>query len=178
MATATKSKRAEAATEAAPAVPVTFAAINARKVRERIESYREIVTRYAAGSTMTVEDMERAAELLEHLGLPQYAFTRDAEALQRAKVTGGKLQAALDGQPANAQRAADLAVEIEALRKKLEMLREEHRRASAAAGKGGAYDHTLRQLAAEHPTVLADLDTAVRYRIEELDRRKQIGGAA
>ena len=178
MATATKSKRAEAATEAAPAVPVTFAEINARKVRERIESYREIVTRYAAGNTMTVEDMERAAELLEHLGLPQYAFTRDAEALQRAKVTGGKLQAALDGQPANAQRAADLAVEIEALRKKLETLREEHRRASAAAGKGGAYDHTLRQLAVEHPTVLADLDTAVRYRIEELDRRKQIGGAA
>jgi len=178
MATATKSKRAEAATEAAPAVPVTFAAINARKVRERIESYREIVGRYAAGNTMTVEDMERAAELLEHLGLPQYAFTRDAEALQRAKVTGGKLQAAIDGQPANAQRAADLAVEIEALRKKLETLREEHRRASAAAGKGGAYDHTLRQLAVEHPTVLADLDTAVQHRIEELDRRKQIGGAA
>ena len=174
MATATKSKQATA--EAAP--PVTFAEINARKVRERIESYREIVTRYAAGNTMTVEDMERAAELLEHLGLPQYAFTRDAEALQRAKVTGGKLQAALAGQPANAQRAADLAVEIEALRKKLETLREEHRRASAAAGKGGAYDHTLRQLAVEHPTVLADLDTAVRYRIEELDRRKQIGGAA
>jgi hypothetical protein len=178
MATATKSKRAEAATDAAPAVPVTFAEINARKVRERIESYREIVTRYAAGNTMTVEDMERAAELLEHLGLPQYAFTRDAEALQRAKVTGDKLQAALDGQPANAQRAADLAVEIEALRKKLETLREEHRRASAGASKGGAYDHTLRQLAHEHPHVLADLDTAVQHRIEELDRRKQIGGAA
>ena len=154
MATATKSKRAEAATDAAPAVPVTFAEINARKVRERIESYREIVTRYAAGNTMTVEDMERAAELLEHLGLPQYAFTRDAEALQRAKVTGDKLQAALDGQPANAQRAADLAVEIEALRKKLEMLREEQRRAHSAANKGTAYEHTLRQLAVEHPTCL------------------------
>jgi hypothetical protein len=178
MATATKSKRAEAATEAAPVVPVTFAAINARKVRERIESYREIVTRYAAGSTMTVEDMERAAELLEHLGLPQYAFTRDAEAMQRAKATGDKLKAAIDAQPANAQRAADLTVEIEALRRKLETLREEHRRASAAAGKGGAYDHTLRQLAHEHPHVLADLDTAVQIRIDELDRRKQIGGAA
>jgi len=178
MATATKSKPAAAAADAAPAVPVTFAEINARKVRERIESYREIVGRQAAGEVLSVADMERAAELLEHLGLPQYAFTRDAEAMQRAKVTGDKLKAAIDAQPANAQRAADLTVEIEALRKKLEMLREEHRRASAGASKGTAYDHTLRQLAHEHPHVLADLDTAVQIRIDELDRRKQTGGAA
>jgi hypothetical protein len=175
MATATKSK---ATAPAESALPVTFAEINARKVRERIEGYREIVGRQAAGEMLSVADMERAAELLEQLGLPQYAFTRDAEAMQRAKATGDKLQAAIDAQPANAKRAADLAVEIEALRRKLEMLREEHRQANAKATKGSAYEHSLRQLAAEHPHVLADLDTAVRLRIEELDRRKQIGGAA
>jgi len=174
MATAMKTKPVEAA----PAVPITFAEINARKVRERIEAYRGIVGRHAAGEMLTVEAMEQAAELLDQLGLPQYAFTRDAEAMQRAKATGSKLQAALDGQPANAARAADLTVEIETLRKKLEMLREEHRRASAGASKGTAYDQTLRQLAHDHPHVLADLDTAVRLRIEELDRRKQTGGAA
>jgi hypothetical protein len=57
MATATKSKQATA--EAAP--PPTFAEINARKVRERIEAYREIVGRHAAGETLPVADMERAA---------------------------------------------------------------------------------------------------------------------
>jgi len=174
MATATKTKTATA--EAAP--PVTFAEINARKVRERLEAYREIVGRHAAGETLTVADMERAAELLDQLGLPQYAWDRDVDAMRRAKVTGDKLQAALDGQPANAQRAADLAVEIEALRRKLEMLREEHRKASIAASKGTAYAHTMQQLRHDHPHVLADLDTAVQIRIEELDRRKQMGGAA
>ena len=173
MATATKTKAATV--EAAP--PPTFAEITARKVRERIEAYREIVGRHAAGETLTVADMERAAELLDQLGLPQYAWDRDVDAMRRAKATGDKLQAALDGQPANAQRAADLAVEIEALRRKLEMLREEHRKASSAASKAAAYDQTMQQLAHDHPHVLADLDTAVQIRIEELDRRKQIGGA-
>lgn len=178
MATATKSKSAAAAPEAVPALPVTFAEINVRRMRERIEQYREIVARHAAGNTLTVEDMERAAELLEQLGLPQYAFTRDAEAMQRASTTRDKLQAALDGREGNAKRAADLAVEIDAMRTKLETLREEHRRATAAANKGSAYEHTLRQLAHEHPHVFADVAEAVQHRIAELDRRKQVGGAA
>jgi hypothetical protein len=174
MATATKSK----ATPAESALPITFAEINARKVRERVEAYREIVGRHATGGRLTVDDMERAGELLEQLGLPQYTFERDVQAVQRAKATGDKLQAAVDAQPGNAERAGVLAAEIEALRIKLESLREEHRRAVAGASKGTAYEHTLRQLAAEHPHVLADLDTAVQLRIEELDRRKKNGGAA
>jgi hypothetical protein len=173
MATATKSKPAAAA----PVPPITFDEINRRRVRERVEAYRDIVTRHAAGETITVADMEQAGELLEHLGLPQYTFDRDVQALQRASATRDKLQVALDAQPANAKRAADLAIEIEALRAKLETLREEHRRATAGASKGTAYDHTLRQLAVEHPHVLADLDTAVQLRIEALDHRKKIGGA-
>jgi hypothetical protein len=173
MATATKSKPAAAA----PVPPITFDEINRRRVRERVEAYRDIVTRHAAGETITVADMEQAGELLEHLGLPQYTFDRDVQALQRANATRDKLQAALDAQPANAKRAADLAIEIDAMRAKLETLREEHRRATVGANKGTAYDHTLRQLAVEHPHVLADLDTAVQLRIEALDHRKKIGGA-
>lgn len=174
MATATKSKPAAAA----PVPPITFEEINRRKVRDRVEAYREIVTRHAAGDTITVADMEQAAELLEQLALPQYTFDRDVQALQRANATRDKLQAALNAQPANAKRAADLAIEIEALRAKLETLREEHRRSTVGASKGTAYDHTLRQLAVEHPHVLAEIETAVQYRIEALDQRKQIGGAA
>ena len=173
MATATARK-----TTAEPTPPITFAEINARKVRERVEAYRDIVHRHATGGTITVKDMESAGELLEQLGLPQYTFDRDVEAIQRANLVRGKLNAAIEAQPAAAVRASELAVEIEATRKKLETLREEHRQASSKATKGSGYEHSLRQLAVEHPTVLADLDVAVRLRVEELDRRKQIGGAA
>ena len=174
MATATASKTKAAA----PALPTTFAEINERKVRERLEAYREIVQRHANGEPVTVEDMERAGELLEQLGLPQYAFERDVLAMQRAKVSRDKLAAAVEAQPAAAKRAAELATEIEATRKKLETLRLEFHKAQAGAGKPAAYQHTLHQLGAEHPHLLADLTVAVRLRIEELDRRKQIGGAA
>jgi hypothetical protein len=174
MATATKTK----APPAVPVLPTTFAEINARRMRERIEKYREIVQRHANGEPVTVENMERAAELLEHLGLPAYTFERDVEALQRANATRAKLDAAIEAQPAATARASELAGEIEAVREKLEMLREEHRQVLAKANKGTAYEHSLRQLGAEHPHVLADIDTAVRFRIEELDRRKQMGGAA
>ena len=175
MASATKT-RAAAATE--PAVPITFEEINRRKVGERIAAYREIVGRRAAGEPLAVADMERAGELLDQLGLPAFAFDRDTEAMQRFRGVRDKYDAAVEAAPAHKQRADELAAEIEAVRRKLETLREEHRIAMAKSGKGAAYLHTVAQLQHDHPHVLADLDTAVQVRIEELDRRKQIGGAA
>ncbi|MFN6191810.1 MAG: hypothetical protein ACK48S_12920 [Planctomycetia bacterium] len=175
MATATKSKAA-AATE--PAVPITFEEINRRKVGERIAAYREIVGRRAAGEPLAVADMERAGELLDQLGLPAFAFDRDTEAMQRCRAARAKHDAAQEAAPAHRQRAEELAVEIEAVRRKLETLREEHRIAMAKSTKSAAYMHTVAQLEVEHPHVIGDLAQAVRLRIEELDRRKQIGGAA
>lgn len=173
MATATKSKPA---TETA--LPVTFEEINRRKVRERIAAYREIVGQRANGENLTVADMERAAELLDQLGLPGYTFARDVEAVQRFKLVRGKYDAAIEAAPAHKQRAEELVGEIDAARKKLEALREEHRVATVKGNKGTAYLHSAAQMQTEHPHVLGDLDEAVRLRIEELDRRKQIGGAA
>lgn len=170
MANATKSKPAAAAE---PAVPVTFDEINRRRVRERIEEYRAIVTRRAAGETLGVADMERAGELLDLLGLPLYTFDRDTYAVQQMRASAGKMQAAADAAPGHKQRAAELAVEIDTLRKKLEALREEHRIATAKGNKAGAYTHTVAQLKYDHPHVLAELDDAVQLRIEELDRRKR-----
>lgn len=168
MATATKPKPEPKAVPAA----VTFAEINARKVRERVEIYRDIVTRRATGAVVTVDDMERAAELLELLGLPQYTFDRDVEAVQRFKAVTDKVQAATDAAPAFKQRAAELTGEIEAARKRLEALREEQRIATAKANKGVAYGQTIATLQHDHPHVLANIDDAVRYRVEELDRRR------
>jgi len=175
MPTATAKKKTE--TPDTP-LPITFDEINRRKVRERIEGYRDIVHRRANGATVTVEDMERAAELLELLGLPQYTFDRDVQAVQRFKAVSDKVQAAVDAVPANKQRAAELSAEIDATRAKLETLKEQHRLAVAAMNKPAAYTQSVAMLQHDHPHVIGDLDQAVQLRIEELDRRKQIGGAA
>lgn len=173
MTTATAKKRPEAVEP----VPVTFDEINRRKVRERIEAYREIVTRRADGKPITVADMERAGELLDSLGLPGYAFDRDTEAVQRFRLAADKMQAAVDAVPASRERAAELEAEIETARQRLVTLREQHRMAVAKASKPTAYGQSVAMLQHDHPVVLADLDVAVRLRVEELDRRKN-GGVA
>ena len=164
--------------ETIEALPVTFDEIARRKMRERVEAYREIVTRRADGKTISGDDMERAGELLDHLGLPNFAFDRDAEALVKFRAAAAKLQAAVDAVPAAKQRAEELAAEIEVQRQRLVALREEHRLAVAKGNKPQAYTASVVTLENEHPTVLAALDVAVKFRLAELDRRKHQGGAA
>ena len=153
--------------------PMTFAEIARARLRERIEKYRQLVQRHAHGEQMGVVEMEAAAELMEQIGLPQYTFERDADAVRRYTLVEAKVQAAADTAPAHKARAAELAVQIEAAKKQLAAMQEEHRLAATKANKPGTYAHTLNQLASEHPTVLAEIATAVRLRAEELDRRKR-----
>lgn len=147
---------------------------------ERITTHRELVGRQAAGNTLTAGLMEAVADLLDLLGLPGYAFARNAEAMQRHSVVLAKTQAAVEAVPENKARAAELAAKVEETRKQLQALQEQHRIGVAKTTKPAAYGHTLAQLASEHPTVLADIATATRLRCEELDWRKRatIGGAA
>lgn len=163
-----------------PAEPVTFDEIAKRRTRERLEAYRELVRRHADGETMSVEQMEKVLELLDQLGLPQYAHERDVEAVRRFKIAQEKYQAAADAAPGHAARATELAAEVEATTKKLATLREELRVAQSRHNRPGAYSQTIRQMESEHPHVLANLDLAVRLRTEELDRRRRatVGGAA
>jgi hypothetical protein len=175
MATATRTK-----SEPKPAAqPITFDEIAQRRTRERLTAYRELIRRNAAGEILTVEEMEQVLELLDVLGLPQWAHERDVQAMQRFKIAIEKYQAAIDKQPAHAIRANELAAEIETAQKKLVMLREQLHHENAKWNKPTAYDQTIKQLQSEHPHVLADLDLAVRLRTEELDRRKRslAGGA-
>jgi hypothetical protein len=175
MTTATAKKKPEAIEP--QALPVTFDQIACRKIRERIVAYREIVTRRADGKTISVDDMEKLADLLDHLGLPGFAFQRDTEAVLKFRAAAAKLQGAVDAVPAAKQRADELATEIEAQRQRLVALREEHRLTVAKANKPQAYSGSLAMLQNDHPVVLADLDVAVRFRVAELDRRKLGGGA-
>lgn len=179
MATSSKSKPAAAVEPAAPAAPITFAEIAHNRLAERLTAYRELVRRHASGEVLGVAEMERVADLMDLIGLPQFAFDRDAEAILRYDAVSVKHKAAIANEPAARERAVQLHGEMEEVTRKLAVLREEHRRAVAASSKGSSYAHTLAQLGSEHPHVLADLDVAVRLRAEELDRRKRatIGGA-
>ncbi len=165
---------------AAPIGPISFDEIAAKRMRERIEAYRALVKRQAAGESLSESDAETGMLLMEQLGLPQYAFNRDVEAVQRHAVVRAKWDAAVANEPANRERAKQLAGEINEAEKKLRMLREEFQRANAATGKPGTYSNTLLSLASDHPHVLADLETAVRLRLDDINRRRQIvgGGAA
>jgi hypothetical protein len=175
MTTATRKAKAEAT--ASEAVPVTFAELAKGKAKERLEAYRGIVQRRADGEVLGVADMERAAELLDQLGLPLYCFDRDCEAIARFRLARDKYQAAVDAVPENQQRVAELADEIATAKSRLLMLHEQHRIAAARIAKPANYVQSVQMIKLDHPHLLADLDEAAELRLADLDRRRQ-GGAA
>lgn len=169
MATATKSKP-----EPKPAPePITFDAIAHKRMVDRLTQYREFVTRQATGDTLKPAEMESLADLLDLIGLPQYAFDRDIEAVRRQRHAQGKYQAAVDAVPEHKANAERLAAEVETLKQRLDVAREEQRRAIAGTNKPAAYSQTLVMLANDHPHILAEINQAARLRVEELDRRKR-----
>jgi hypothetical protein len=170
MTTATKAK-----TKSADTTLLTFDSIARKKMLERMTAYRGLVKRQAEGEQLKEVELSQAADLLEGLGLPDFAWFRDVEATQRFNVTSGKFRAALDAEPLNRERAEHLRNEVEVVRAKLLTLQEELRRAQAGAGKSAAYGQTLAQLANDHPQALAPIDDAVTLRLEELNRRKAGG---
>lgn len=159
-------------TEASP--PPTFAGVARKKMRERIEAYRKHVRRAADGEQLNDSDLSDVADLLAVLSLPDYAWSLHVEAMKRHDVVAAKLKAALDAEPANRVRSLELGKEIEALQAKLRTLLEEQRQAQARANKGGAYDHSLRQLEAEHAVVLGNIDAAVTLRLAEQEKRRTV----
>jgi hypothetical protein len=176
MTTATRKPKAEP--EAASATPITFAELAKSKTREKLQAYRDIVQRRAGGEMLSVADMERAATLLEELGLPLFAFDRDTDAMVRYRQVHEKYQAAADAAPEHEQRAAELAVEIAAAKSHLLKLHEEQRRATGRIGKPESYLHSVRMIRLDHPHLLADLSEAAELRIAELDRRRRGAGEA
>jgi hypothetical protein len=167
MTTKTKPTRV---TEDAP--PPTFADIARKKMRTRLEAYRQYARRAADGDELTEADLSEVADLLAVMGLPDFAWSHHVEAMKRHDVVRAKLQAAVDAVPGGQRRGQELADEITGLQAKLRTLMEEQRKAAAAVGKPAAYGHSLAQLEAENPVVIGDIDAAVTLRLEELDKRR------
>lgn len=164
--TKTKTRKAE------PEAPPTFADIARRKMADRITTYRQLVKRQADGETLDEADLNSVTETLEALGLPDYSWSLHVEAVKRHAVAMEKLRTVEAAAPANRQRSLELGKEIDALQAKLRTMLEERRKVEAAANKPGAYGHTVAQLEVEHALVLADMDTAVSLRMEELNKRR------
>jgi len=168
------SKQPEPAAE-----PVTLEQIAAKRLRERIEEYRGFVRRHAAGEVLDVAAMERVGELLEQIGLPEYAFARDAEAINRHALAQSKWQAFVADEPRQRERGKQVAAEIKAANEHLATLKAEAHRIEIVTGsKVVAYRTSMVQLATEHPHVLADINEAVRLRTEALARRRATAGVA
>lgn len=155
--------------------PPSFASIARKKMRARIEEYRALLKRHADGETLTEADLSHVVDLLEGMGLPDFTWSRDCEASRRFAMVSGKYKVAVDAEPANRLRCEDLAKEVEVTQTKLRVLLEELRKAQSAAAKSVAYGHTLAELATAHPHAVADIDTAVTLRLDELNRRKREG---
>ena len=135
MATTTKAKPA-AVEPAAPSAPITFAEIAANRLAERLTAYRELVRRHAGGEVLGVADMERVADLLDQIGLPQFAFDRDAEAILRHNAANEKYKAAVANEPAARERAVQLHGEIEEMQRKLAASGGTRRRQRRPGGAG------------------------------------------
>jgi len=166
MTTVTKTRKTE------PEAPPTFASIARRKMRERIEAYRKHVRRAADGGQLNEADLSDVADLLSLLSLPDYSWSLHVEALKRHDVVAAKLKAALDAEPTNRQRTLELTKDIEALQAKLRTLLEDRRKAEAGTSKSASYEHSLRQMEAEHAVALGDIDTAVTLRLTEQEKRR------
>jgi len=167
--TTTKTRKTE------PSPPPTLDGVARKKLRARLEEYRSLLAQQAAGDELTEADLIRVAEILESLGLPDFAWTRDVEAVQRHAAVKAKFRTAVDAEPANRDRSVEVARELEALQAKLLALREELRRAQAGTIKSTTYAQSMAQIEAEHPHAVGDIETAVTLRLEELNRRKHGG---
>lgn len=159
----------------AAAEPMTFEQIAERKLREKMTAYRDIVARAASGEQLPEADMEAAVELLSFLGLPSFAFRRDVVAKADHDAASRAEAEARVQRAANDKRLTEVTERLKALEAEVVSLKAERHRL------GDMADHSLvgfmsrqRQLEVEHPHVLAPLEDAVRFRLEQQHKRQGV----
>jgi hypothetical protein len=150
------------------AAPPTMEEIQERKTRERITAYRELVARAASGDRLNDADMEQASELLEALGLPPFAWARDVEGRREHDAVAAEELRLRDAEPARRAREAELNERITTLEAELKTLTLEQR--NVVLGDQGRVLNVMRrlnELRMLHPHVLADIEQAVSWRMEQ-----------
>jgi len=69
------------------ALPISFALVEARRLRLRLDAYRDCVARVAAGEEVEAVDMTAATNSMPRLGLPGYTLRRDVQAMAAMRLT-------------------------------------------------------------------------------------------
>lgn len=171
MATATKPKPG---TTPVPAT-VTFAEIAQRKMRERIEQYRQSVQRAAAGEMLHGEELAQVLEALTYMGLPEYAWDRDVQAQRNYSIAEQSVAEAMKQKPANEARLAEVVARIKTMEEELQALRAERYTLAEVEPmtRVGAASR-INELRFNHPHVFADVAEAVQLRQEA--KAKATGG--
>lgn len=152
-----------------PALPLTFADVARKKMRERLTEYRAFVERAVAGEQLTEDDTVRVYDILTSLGLAPLTFERDVQgakeyARQQAKWSDYQAQ-----EPVLRQRGKQVAEEIKTLTEQLNGLKAEaHRIEVVSAHKAAGALQRVNELKTFHPHVLLPIDEAVEIRARAL----------
>jgi hypothetical protein len=159
--------------EANDAPPVTFAEISRERLTKRVSEYRDFVNRRASGETLDHEQTEQLLDVMEALGLPEFAFERDAAATVSFRKTTAKWEAFVADEPKLRERGRELMGEIKTATERLNVLRTEAHRIEVVTGsKAAGYRTALNQMTNDHPHILLPIEDAVRLRSEALARRR------
>lgn len=154
---------------------LTFEQIAERKLRDKLTAYRELVARAAAGEQLPEADLEAATELLSFLGLPSYSWARDCKAKGEYDAAVKAEAEARANRPAQEARLKAVMERLKALEKEVaELNAERHRLGPVTDNLLVFYGQRRRELETESPHVLAAMDDAVRFRLEQQQRRKGV----
>jgi hypothetical protein len=157
----------------AKATPVTFDDIARDKMRETIIEYRGLVARAANDERLTADELARVLDLLTYLGLPDFAWDRDIAAKRDHDNNAAREAEARKRMPEAEARAAKSTERIKALEEELRKVREQHYRDVDVLPRTLiGYGQRLNELAALNPHVFANIDDAVRLRIDAKNKSR------
>lgn len=157
----------------APEEPMTFEQIAERKLTERLTAYRSLVARAASGEQLPEADLEQATELLLFLGLPDFAWRRDIVGKADFDAATKAEADARSQRPGNAKRLEDITARLKTLEAESAALRAERHRIDGMADNSlVAAMSRQNELKSLHPHVLLPLEDALRFRLEQQQRRR------
>ena len=162
MTTATKTRKAKE-----PVQPVSFAEMNARKIREKIEAYRGYVQRAADGELLDEKQLEEVGEILAFLLLPDMCWERDIRALRDYREALAAAEEMASKQPQFDIEAGELSAKIKQLEAELKEATTRLNYLARVAPRAQASEmQRANELRSLNPHLLLDLEQAVALRAE------------
>lgn len=152
--------------------PMTLEQAAAAKMRETLQQYRERVVEAADGMPFFASQLEVVDALLTELGLPRFAWERDADALKRHRQLTADATALEAARQDDADEAAVISAELKALERRMAQARGRlHELTTVRPQTIVALHQRLHELEANHPHTLSDIDKAVALKMAAQQRK-------